>query len=58
MRERIEAIREIWTKDNATYHRRFVNVDLVTSWPKPVQRPYLPILVAGNGPRAFELSPG
>ncbi|WNI18792.1 LLM class F420-dependent oxidoreductase [Actinacidiphila sp. ITFR-21] len=50
MRERTEAMREIWTKDVATYHGKFVNFDAITSWPKPVQRPYPPILVAGNGP--------
>ncbi|MBM9507307.1 LLM class F420-dependent oxidoreductase [Actinacidiphila acididurans] len=50
MRERTEAMREIWTRDVASYHGEFVNFDVVTSWPKPVQRPYPPILVAGNGP--------
>jgi probable F420-dependent oxidoreductase len=54
MRERIEAMRAIWTQDAATYHGRFVNFDAVTSWPKPIQRPYPPILVAGNGPRVAE----
>ena len=54
MRERIEAIREIWTNDTASYHGKFVDFDLVTSWPKPVQRPHPPILVAGNGPRVVE----
>ncbi|MEV6039006.1 LLM class F420-dependent oxidoreductase [Nonomuraea sp. NPDC052116] len=50
MRERVEAMKEIWTDDIAAYHGDFVNFDHVTSWPKPVQRPHPPILVAGNGP--------
>jgi probable F420-dependent oxidoreductase len=54
MRERTEAMRGIWTQDQATYHGKFVNFDVVTSWPKPVQRPHPPILVAGNGPRVAE----
>jgi probable F420-dependent oxidoreductase len=54
MRERVEAMQRIWTHDVATYHGEFVNFDHVTSWPKPVQRPYPPILVAGNGPRVAE----
>jgi alkanesulfonate monooxygenase SsuD/methylene tetrahydromethanopterin reductase-like flavin-dependent oxidoreductase (luciferase family) len=54
MRERVEAMQEIWTKDVASYHGRFVNFSRVTSWPKPVRRPYPPILVAGNGPRVAE----
>jgi probable F420-dependent oxidoreductase len=53
-RERIEAMRAIWTQDVATYHGQFVKFDAITSWPKPVQRPYPPILVAGNGPRVAE----
>jgi probable F420-dependent oxidoreductase len=54
MRERVEAMQSIWTHKAATYHGEFVNFDAVTSWPKPVQRPYPPILVAGNGPRVGE----
>jgi probable F420-dependent oxidoreductase len=54
MRERIEAMQVIWTRDVATYHGKFVHFDAVTSWPKPLQRPYPPILVAGNGPRVGE----
>ncbi|MFD9735479.1 TIGR03619 family F420-dependent LLM class oxidoreductase [Umezawaea sp. NPDC059074] len=54
MRERVEAMKEIWTNDVASYHGRFVDFDHVTSWPKPVRRPYPPILVAGNGPRVAE----
>jgi len=54
MRERVEAMREIWCNDVASYHGRFVDFDSITSWPKPVQRPFPPILVAGNGPRVAE----
>lgn len=54
MRERVEAMRRIWTHDIASYHGRFVDFDHVTSWPKPLQKPHPPILVAGNGPRVAE----
>jgi probable F420-dependent oxidoreductase len=50
MRERVEAMRQIWTRDVASYHGEFVDFDRITSWPKPVQKPHPPILVAGNGP--------
>ncbi|MGI5458339.1 LLM class F420-dependent oxidoreductase [Streptomyces sp. CA-249302] len=50
MRERVEAMRQIWTHDIASYHGDFVDFDRITSWPKPVQKPHPPILVAGNGP--------
>jgi probable F420-dependent oxidoreductase len=36
-RERILAIKEIWTKDVAEYHGKFVNFDPMWCWPKPVQ---------------------
>jgi probable F420-dependent oxidoreductase len=41
-RERIEAMKEIWTKSKAEYHGEFVNFDPMMSWPKPVQKPYPP----------------
>jgi len=37
LRERILAMRQIWTEDNAEYHGDFVDFDPVWSWPKPVQ---------------------
>ena len=54
MRERILAMKEIWTKDEAEYHGKYVNFDPVWSWPKPVQKPYPPILVGGDGPGVFK----
>ncbi|OSC27414.1 LLM class F420-dependent oxidoreductase [Mycobacterium vulneris] len=49
MRERIEAMRQIWTCDEAEYHGKFVDFDPLWSYPKPVQSP-LPVLVGGMGP--------
>jgi probable F420-dependent oxidoreductase len=54
MRERMLAMREIWTKDEAEYHGTFVDFDPIWSWPKPVQRPHPPVLVAGNGAGTLE----
>ena len=48
--ERVEAMRRIWTDDEAEYHGRFVDFDPIWSWPKPLQRPHPPVLVGGNGP--------
>jgi alkanesulfonate monooxygenase SsuD/methylene tetrahydromethanopterin reductase-like flavin-dependent oxidoreductase (luciferase family) len=44
-RERILAIKEIWTKDVAEYHGQFVNFDPIWCWPKPVQPGGPPILM-------------
>ena len=52
MRERIEAMQEIWTKTEAEYHGDMVNFNPIKAWPKPVQKPYPPILVGGAWPQA------
>ena len=52
MRERVEAMKAIWTQDEAEYHGELVDFDRLWSWPKPVQQPHPPILVGGNGPKA------
>jgi probable F420-dependent oxidoreductase len=54
LRERILAMQQIWTQDEAEYHGRFVDFDPLWSWPKPVQKPHPPILIGGNGPRTLE----
>ena len=50
-RERIEAMKEIWTKSKAEYHGEFVKFDPIMSWPKPVQKPYPPVIVGGAFPQ-------
>jgi probable F420-dependent oxidoreductase len=54
MRERIEAMKEIWAHDEAEYHGKHVDFDPIWSWPKPVQQPHPPILVGGTGPKALD----
>jgi probable F420-dependent oxidoreductase len=52
VRERIEAMKAIWTHSKAEYHGEFVNFDPIMTWPKPVQKPHPPILVGGAFPYA------
>ena len=54
LRERVEAIREIWTSEEASYHSEHVDFDRIWSWPKPIQDGGPPILVGGNGPTVHE----
>jgi probable F420-dependent oxidoreductase len=49
MAERVEAMKAIWTQDEASYHGAFVDFERIWSWPKPAQRPHPPVLVGGNG---------
>jgi probable F420-dependent oxidoreductase len=48
MRERILAMKALWTEDEASFHGEFVDFDPVWSWPKPAQRPHPPILLGGE----------
>jgi probable F420-dependent oxidoreductase len=54
MRERIEAMKAIWTEDEASYHGRHVDFERIWSWPKPAQRPHPPIIVGGNGKHVLD----
>lgn len=54
LRERVLAMKEIWTKDEAEFHGEFVDFDKLWSHPKPVQRPHPPIIMGGDGPTTFD----
>ncbi|MGH2969052.1 MAG: LLM class F420-dependent oxidoreductase [Solirubrobacteraceae bacterium] len=54
MRERVEAMKAIWTQDEASYSGRHVRFDRIWSWPKPAQAPHPPVLVGGNGPGVLD----
>ena len=51
-RERIEAMKRIWTEDEPEYHGELVNIEKMSQWPKPVQKPHPPIIVGGAIPYA------
>ena len=54
LEERLEAMKEIWTKDAAEYHGKFVNFDPIWSEPKPLQKPYPPIIMGASTPYGRE----
>ena len=56
MRERILAMKALWTEEEASFHGEFVNFDPVWSWPKPAQRPHPPIFLGGGGKRLLTLA--
>ncbi len=53
MRERIEAMKLLWTEEKAEYHGDHVDFGPSYAWPKPVQKPYPPVHVGGAGLRAI-----
>ena len=54
LRESIEAIKTIWSEEEASYDGEFVRFERIWSWPKPVQTPHPPVIVGGNGERTLE----
>ena len=46
-RESIEALRELWTKDEAEYHGHYYDFPPVYCYPKPVQDP-VPVILGGH----------
>jgi probable F420-dependent oxidoreductase len=49
LRERVLAMKVIWTSEQAEFHGRLVDFDPIMQWPKPVQRPHPPVLIGGRG---------
>jgi probable F420-dependent oxidoreductase len=54
LREKVEAIKAIWTQEESEYHGEMVNFGPMWCWPKPVQKPHPPILLGGSGPKILE----
>ena len=48
MVEQVQALKTIWTQDEAEFHGDFVNFDALWSWPKPLQQPHPPIFLGGE----------
>ena len=48
MRERILAMKALWTEEEAAFHGEMVNFDAVWLYPKPMQQPHPPILLGGS----------
>ena len=54
MRESVEAMKAIWTQDEAEYHGGIIDFDPIWCWPKPVQKPHPPVLVGGLGEKVLD----
>jgi probable F420-dependent oxidoreductase len=50
VRERVQAMRRIWTDDAAEFHGQYVDFGPIWSWPKPLQKPHPPVIVGGDAP--------
>ena len=54
MKERIEAMKAIWTEEEAEYHGEQVVFDPLWSWSKPVQKPHPPVVIGGAGEKVLD----
>jgi alkanesulfonate monooxygenase SsuD/methylene tetrahydromethanopterin reductase-like flavin-dependent oxidoreductase (luciferase family) len=54
MRERVEAMKALWTEDEPEYHGEYVDFDPVWSFPKPAQQPHPPVIVGGTGEKVLD----
>jgi probable F420-dependent oxidoreductase len=54
LRERVLAMKALWTQEKAEYHGDFVDFDPSIMNPKPVQKPHPPIYMGGDGATTFD----
>ncbi|HXZ87970.1 MAG TPA: LLM class F420-dependent oxidoreductase [Candidatus Binataceae bacterium] len=54
LRETTEAMRVAWTEPEPSYNGDLVRFPALRCEPKPVQKPYPPILLGAHGPKAIE----
>lgn len=52
LRERVLAMKALWTEEEAAFSGEHVEIEPSWAWPKPVQQPHPPIILGGQaGPR-------
>jgi len=54
LRERVLAMRALWTQEEAEFHGRYVDFDKAWLYPKPLQKPHPPILMGGDSATTFD----
>lgn len=54
LRESVEAMRELWTKEEAEYHGQVIDFPAVRCIPKPIQKPYPPVLLGSHGAKGLQ----
>ena len=53
LRERVLAMKALWTDEEAEFHGEFVDFDPCWAYPKPVQKPHPPLLLGGETDRTL-----
>ncbi len=54
VRDKVLAMKTIWTEDEPSFSGEFVQFEPMWAWPKPIQKPHPPIILGGGaGPKMF-----
>ncbi len=53
--EAVQVIRALWHDGPASFAGRYYRLDGGVGWPKPVQRPRIPVIIGGRGPRVLQV---
>jgi probable F420-dependent oxidoreductase len=53
-REAIGVMKALWTQEEAEFHGQYYHFPPVKSYPKPLQKPYPPVLLGGWHPRVLQ----
>ena len=51
--EFLEVFKVLWTEENPVFHGKFYNIEGITFYPKPLQKPHIPIWVGGHARAAI-----
>ncbi len=55
-RENLTLMRKLWAETDVTHHGRFYHLDNVNMWPKPLQKPGIPIIIGGSADAVLKRS--
>jgi F420-dependent oxidoreductase-like protein len=55
LEEAVQVIRALWGDGPVQFAGRYYRLDGAVGWPKPHQRPGIPIVIGGKGPRVLEV---
>jgi len=54
--ESLEVIRQAWTSERLSYQGKYVRVQDLPVFPRPVQKPYPPLRIAANSPETYTIA--
>ena len=54
--ESVEILKAFFTRESVTFKGKHYQVEDLRCYPRPVQRPYMPLMIGGSGPRMLRLA--